>query len=150
MFYTLLYIKSILHPQILKYSYKGDIMENYKIVRIIITIFVAMIAGISVELGEIIPAILAIVIGAMVSYIYKKNTNETLEDERIIKISEKASRMAMVLFSITIAIIGLFFITMRNQYPNFIQAGYTLAYSAVALLGLYYVFYGYYNKKYGY
>ncbi|OEC85621.1 MULTISPECIES: DUF2178 domain-containing protein [Methanobacterium] len=125
-------------------------MENYKIVRIIITIFVAMIAGISVELGEIIPAILAIVIGAMVSYIYKKNTNETLEDERIIKISEKASRMAMVLFSITIAIIGLFFITMRNQYPNFIQAGYTLAYSAVALLGLYYVFYGYYNKKYGY
>jgi len=58
--------------------------------------------------------------------------------------------MAMALFSIAIAIIGLFFITMRNQYPDFIQAGYTLAYSAVALLGLYYVFYGYYNKKYGY
>jgi len=56
----------------------------------------------------------------------------------------------MALFSIAIAIIGLFFITMRNQYPDFIQAGYTLAYSAVALLGLYYVFYGYYNKKYGY
>ena len=125
-------------------------MENYKIVRVITTIFVAVVAGISVELGEIVPAIFAIVIGGMVSYIYKRTTNETLEDERIIKISEKASRMAMVLFSITIAIIGLFFITMRNQYPNFIQAGYTLAYSAVALLGLYYVFYGYYNKKYGY
>lgn len=125
-------------------------MENYKIVRVIITMFVAIVAGISVTIGEIIPAILAIVIGGMVSYIYKRTTNETLEDERIVKISEKASRMAMVLFSISIAIIGLFFITMRNQYPDFIQAGYTLAYSSVALLALYYVFYEYYNKKYGY
>lgn len=125
-------------------------MENYKIIRIITTIFVAIVAGISVELGEIIPGILAIVTGGMVSYIYKRTTDETLEDERIVKISEKASRIAMVLFSISIAIIGLFFITMRKQYPDLIQMGYTLAYSAVALLGLYYIFYGYYNKKYGY
>jgi uncharacterized membrane protein len=125
-------------------------MENYKILRVIIAMFVAIVVGISVTMGEIIPAILAIVIGAMISYIYKKNTNETLEDERIVKISEKASRMAVVLFSIAIAIIGLFFITLRNQYPDFTQAGYTLSYSAVAILALYYIFYGYYNKKYGY
>jgi len=125
-------------------------MENYKILRVIIAMFVAIVVGISVTMGEIIPAILAIVIGAMISYIYKKNTNETLEDERIVKISEKASRMAVVLFSISIAIIGLFFITLRNDYPDFIQMGYTLSYSAVALLALYYVFYEYYNKKYGY
>jgi uncharacterized membrane protein len=125
-------------------------MENYKILRVIITMFVAAVAGISVTLGEIIPAIIAIVIGAMASYIYKKNTSETLEDERIVKISEKASKMAMVLFSIAIAVIGLFFITLRNQYPDFTQTGYTLSYSAVAILALYYVFYGYYNKKYGY
>ena len=125
-------------------------MENYKILRVIIAMFVAIVVGISVTMGEIIPAILAIVIGAMISYIYKKNTNETLEDERIVKISEKASRMAVVLFSIAIAIIGLFFITLRNDYPDFIQMGYTLSYSAVALLALYYVFYEYYNKKYSY
>ena len=125
-------------------------MENYKILRVIIAMFVAIVVGISVTMGEIIPAILAIVIGAMISYIYKKNTNETLEDERIVKISEKASRMAVVLFSIAIAIIGLFFITLRNDYPDFIQMGYTLSYSAVALQALYYVFYEYYNKKYGY
>lgn len=125
-------------------------MENYKILRVIIAIFVGTLVGLSVTIGEIIPAILAIVIGAMVSYIYKKNTDETLEDERIIKISEKASRMAMVLFSISIALIGLFFITLRNEYPDFTQAGYTLSYASVALLALYYIFYGYYNKKYGY
>ena len=125
-------------------------MENYKILRVIIAMFVAIVVGISVTMGEIIPAILAIVIGAMISYIYKKNTNETLEDERIVKISEKASKMAMVLFSIAVAIIGLFFITLRNEYPDFIQVGYTLSYSAVAILALYYIFYGYYNKKYGY
>jgi len=125
-------------------------MKNYKILRVIIAIFVGIVVGLSVTMGEIIPAILAIVIGAMASYIYKKNTDETLEDERIIKISEKASRIAMVLFSISIAIIGLFFITLRNEYPDFTQAGYTLSYASVALLTLYYIFYGYYNKKYGY
>lgn len=125
-------------------------MENYKTLRVIIAIFVGVVVGLSVTMGEILPAILAIIIGAMVSYIYKKNTNETLEDERIIKISEKASRMAMVLFSISIAIIGLFFITLRDKYPDFTQAGFTLSYASVALLALYYIFYGYYDKKYGY
>lgn len=125
-------------------------MENYKTLRVIIAIFVGVIVGLSVTMGEILPAILAIIIGAMVSYLYKKNTNETLEDERIIKISEKASRMAMVLFSISIAIIGLFFITLRDKYPDFTQAGFTLSYASVALLTIYYIFYGYYNKKYGY
>ena len=125
-------------------------MENFKILRMIIAMFVGIVAALSVIQGTILPAILAIVIGAMISYIYKKRTHETLEDERIVKISEKASRMAMVLFSIAIAIIGLILITLRNEYPDFTQAGYTLSYAAVGLLALYYVFYGYYNKKYGY
>lgn len=125
-------------------------MENYKTLRVIIAIFVGVVVGLSVTMGQILPAILAIVIGAMISYIYKKNTDETLEDERIVKISEKASRMAMVLFSISIAIIGLFLITLRDKYPDFTQAGFTLSYASVALLTLYYIFYGYYNKKYGY
>lgn len=125
-------------------------MENYKTLRVIIAIFVGIVVGLSVTMGEILPAILAIIIGAMISYLYKKKSDETLEDERIIKISEKASRMAMVLFSISIAIIGLFFITLRDKYPDFTQAGFTLSYASVALLTLYYIFYGYYNKKYGY
>jgi uncharacterized membrane protein len=125
-------------------------MENYKTLRVIIAIFVGVVVGLSVTMGQILPAILAIIIGAMISYIYKKNTDETLEDERIVKISEKASRMAMVLFSISIAIIGLFLITLRDTYPDFTQAGFTLSYASVALLTLYYIFYGYYNKKYGY
>lgn len=125
-------------------------MENYKTLRVIIAIFVGVIVGLSVTMGEILPAILAIIIGVMASYLYKKNTDETLEDERIIKISEKASRMAMVLFSIAIAIIGMFFITLKDKYPDFTQAGFTLSYASVALLTLYYIFYSYYNKKYGY
>lgn len=125
-------------------------MRNYRILRILVAIFVATVVGISVIMGSIVPAILAIVVGAMISYIYKKNTDETLEDERIVKISEKTSRMAMTIFSISIAFIGLFLITLKNQYPDFTPAGFTLSYAAVALLTLYYVFYGYYNRKYGY
>lgn len=125
-------------------------MENYKILRIIIAMFIGIIVGLSVTQGMIIPAILSIVIGAMISCIYKKNIDVTLEDEITIKINGKASRMAMVLFSITLAIIGLILITMRNEYPDFIQLGYTLSYSAIAILALYYIFYRYYHKKYGY
>ncbi|BDZ70671.1 DUF2178 domain-containing protein [Methanobacterium petrolearium] len=124
-------------------------MKNYQILRIIVTLFVAIIVGLSVTLGTILPAILAIVIGTMISYIYKKSTDEVLEDERIIKVSEKASRIAIVVFSISIAFIGMFLIILRNEYPDYTQAGFTLSYAAVALLAIYYIFYGYYNKKYG-
>jgi uncharacterized membrane protein len=68
---------------------------------------------------------------------------------RIIKVSEKASRIAIVLFSISIAFIGMFLIILRNEYPDFTQAGFTLSYAVVPLLMLYYIFYGYYTKKYG-
>ncbi len=124
-------------------------MKNYQILRIIVAIFVGTVVGLSVIIGTVLPAILAIVIGTMISYIYKKNTDEILEDERIIKVSEKASRIAIVLFSISIAFIGMFLIMLRNDYPDFTQAGFTLSYAAVALLMLYYIFYGYYDKKYG-
>jgi len=124
-------------------------MKNYQILRIIVAIFVGTVVGLSVTIGTILPAILAIIIGAMISYIYKKNTDEILEDERITKVSEKASRIAIVLFSISIAFIGMFLIMLRNEYPDFTQAGFTLSYAAVALLTLYYIFYWYYNKKYG-
>lgn len=128
---------------------KGDFMKNYKILRIIVTIFVAIVVGLSVTFGTVLPAILAIVIGAMVSYIYKKSTDEILEDERIARVSEKASRIAIVVFSISIALIGMFLIILRSEYSDYTQAGFTLAYSSVVLLALYYIFYGYYNKKYG-
>lgn len=124
-------------------------MKTYQILRIVVAIFVAIVVGLSVTIGTILPAILAIIIGAMVSYIYKKSTDEILEDERIIKVSEKASRIAIVVFSISIAFIGMFLIILRNEYPDFVQAGFTLSYASVALLTLYYIFYGYYNKKYG-
>ncbi|MFA0832688.1 MAG: DUF2178 domain-containing protein [Methanobacterium formicicum] len=124
-------------------------MKNYQILRIIVAIFVATVVSLSVITENLLLAILAIVIGTMISYIYKKNTDEILEDERITKVSEKASRMAIVLFSISIAFIGMFLIMLRNEYPDFTQAGFTLSYAAVALLMLYYIFYGYYDKKYG-
>jgi uncharacterized membrane protein len=124
-------------------------MKNYKILRIIVAIFMAIIVGLSATYGNIFPAILAILIAAMVSYIYKKTTTELLEDERITKVSEKASRIAIVVFSITIALIGMFLIILKSVYSDYTQAGFTLSYSSVALLALYYIFYGYYNKKYG-
>jgi len=124
-------------------------MKTYQILRIAVALFVAIVVGLSVTIGTILPAILAIVIGAMVSYIYKKSTDEILEDERITKVSEMASRIAIVVFSISIALIGMFLIILRNEYPDFTQAGFTLSYASVALLTLYYIFYGYYNKKYG-
>lgn len=74
-------------------------MVNYNVFRIIIAIFVATMVGLSVSLGAIFPTFLAILIGTMLSYIYKWTTKEVLEDERIVKISEKSSRRAITLFS---------------------------------------------------
>jgi uncharacterized membrane protein len=51
-------------------------MENYQILRIVVAIFVATVVGLSAIFGTFLPAILAVVIGAMISYIYKKSTLE--------------------------------------------------------------------------
>lgn len=97
--------------------------------------------GVSVR-NALLPAI-AFAIGFVLISLGRRRVTEVIEDERVIRISEKASRRVYQVFVTAAALIGVTLLAL-NRY---IEVGYTLAFSACALPILYMIFYGYYRRR---
>ncbi|MBP2045616.1 DUF2178 domain-containing protein [Methanobacterium aggregans] len=123
--------------------------KTYRYSRMIISTVVAVLVAVSVLLGNLLLAFITLLLGFLVSYFIKKNVYEITEDERTALVANKASRMAMLFFLTIITVLGVGLLTLKNSFPEFTQAGFTLADSACLLLLLYSGFYIYYNKKHG-
>jgi len=92
--------------------------------------------------NALLPAI-AFAIGFVLISLGRRRVTEVIEDERVIRISEKASRRVYQVFVTAAALIGVTLLAL-NRY---IEVGYTLAFSACALPILYMIFYGYYRRR---
>ncbi len=127
------------------------IMEKrtYQTFRMLIATFVAVLIGSSIILGNVLLAFVTLLLGVLISYFVRKNVYEVTGDERTSLVANKASRMAMLSFLSIITVLGIGILTLKNTFPEFTQAGYTLAYSACLLLLFYSGFYVYYDKKHG-
>jgi uncharacterized membrane protein len=124
--------------------------KKFKLYWIIITIAVGFVIGLSALRGEPIIAIVAVVIGMILLYSLKSRVKEVIEDERVYRISEKASRRTIQVVGTTTALIGLIIIGLsKSEYLELVEVGYSLACFATALLMVYMIFYGYYARKFG-
>lgn len=124
--------------------------KKYTRYSMITTIAVGFAVGLSASRGDSTIAIAAVIIGMVLLSVLKRRVKEVIEDERIYRISEKASRRTVQVVGITMAVIGLVSIGLsKSGYSEIAQFGYTLAFFASALLLVYIIFYGYYSKKYG-
>jgi len=124
--------------------------KKFKLYGLVITIVVGFIIGLSVVRGEPAIAIVAVVIGMMLLYSLKSRVKQVIEDERVYRISEKASRRTIQVVGTTTAILGLSILGLsRSGYLELDEVGFSLAYFATALLMVYMIFYGYYSKKLG-
>ena len=124
--------------------------RKFKQYGFIITIVVGFFIGLSVFRGEPITAIVAVVIGMILLYALKSRVKEVIEDERVYRISEKASRRTIQVFGTTTALLGLFIIGLsKSGYLNLVDVGYSLACFATVLLMVYMIFYGYYARQFG-
>lgn len=110
-------------------------------------------------LGNIYIIILAIILLAALSivlYIHRDNLKEIfqgdskviVEDERTQLINEKAATMTLGIFAAVIIYAGIIIVALRNSYPQFLQAGYTLFAAAVFCFILYFTSREYYSRKY--
>jgi len=97
--------------------------------------------GVSVR-NALLPAI-TFAIGIVLIALGRRRVTEVMEDERVIRISEKASMRVYQVFVTAAALIGTTLLAL-NRYA---EVGYTLAFSACALPILYMIFYGYYRRK---
>ncbi len=123
--------------------------KTYQTFRMLIVIFVAVLIGSSVIMGNILLAFVTLLLGVLISYFVRKNVYEVTEDERTSLIANKASQMAMLSFLTMTTVLGIGLLTLKNTFPEFTQAGYTMAYSSCLLLIFYGGFYMYYDKKHG-
>jgi len=121
----------------------------YRYSRMFIILVVAALVAAAVTLGNLLLAFITLLLGFLVSYFIKKNVYEVTEDERTALVANKASRMAMLCFLTIITVLGIGLLTLKNSFPEFTQAGFTLADASCLLLLLYSGFYIYYNKKHG-
>jgi len=124
--------------------------KKFKHYSLVTTIAVGVIIGWSAIKGELTIALVAVVIGMIILYILKSRVKQVLEDERVYRISEKASRRTIQLVGTTTALLGLSLIGLsRSGYLELSELGFSLAYFATALLMVYMIFYSYYAKKMG-
>lgn len=110
--------------------------------------FVGALVGWSVATGNLLLPIFAIVAGLVLDHLCRRRVTKVVEDEMILRISERASRRTLQVFVAVSGLVGMLLVSLRGtEYTGLAQIGYTLAFSACALLMLYILFYGYYNRK---
>ena len=115
-----------------------------------ITIAIGFLIGFSAIQGQPALAIGIVMIGMILLYLLKSRVTQVLEDERIYKVSEKASRRTIQVVGIITATLGLSILGLsKGGYLDLTEVGYSLAYFATFLLIIYMIFYTYYNRKLG-
>ena len=115
----------------------------------LIVVAMGALIGWSVAIGNAIIPIPVVLCGLVLPYLLRKRVREVIEDERMHKINEKASKVTLQIFGIVTALLGVILIALsQGGFTYFRQAGFTLAYSACILLLVHLILYSYYTRKY--
>lgn len=104
----------------------------------------------------IIIAIVLLIALGIVLYIHRDNLKEIfqgdstviVEDERTQLINEKSATMTLGILIAVVIYAGIIIVALRNSYPQFLQAGYTLFLVAFFCFILYFSSRAYYSRKY--
>jgi uncharacterized membrane protein len=125
--------------------------KKFTYYRVAITGAVGILVGLSILRYELTIALgAAVVIGMLLLFSFKSRVKQIIEDERVYKISELASRRTIQVVGVTTAILGLSLLGLsKGGYLDMSDVGYSLAYFAAVLVIVYMLFYGYYNRKLG-
>ena len=120
--------------------------RTYWICSLIITLIVAGLEFWAVQMGNPSLAAITLLWAVGTLYICRKRVQEIIEDERNVRINEKAAMKALEVFVIGGVIAGVVFYAMSNQESDFTQAGLTLGIAVTGLLLIYAIFQSLYAR----
>ena len=125
--------------------------KKYRMWQAVIGIIVGGIVGVSIALENWIITIVAIAIGMCMSIILRRYVKGIVADERTYAAANKASRFAVSVVGLGMAIIGgiLLAVNYGNLSSPPAQVGFTLLYASCALVVINSLAYTYYNHKLG-
>jgi len=124
----------------------------------LISIFEISLLALGLILGNIYIILLVVIVLIAISpvyYIKRNNLDEMLQgdneitiDERTKMINEKAATMTFGIFVVVITYIGIIIVVLRDNYPQFLVAGYALFLAALFCIILYITSRVYYSRIY--
>ncbi len=120
--------------------------RTYWICSLIVTIIVAGLVYWAVTFGNPYVAVITILWAIGTLYLCRKRVHEVIEDERNVRINEKAAMKALEVFVIAGVLAGVVLYAMSNQESDFTQAGLTLGIAVTGLLLLYAMFQTFYGR----
>jgi len=104
---------------------------------------IGAIVGYSVYTHNFMLPFIAVTAGILILHLLRRKVDEVIEDERIYRISERASRRVLEIFGIGSALGGVTLIALDKHQ----EVGYALAFSACIMVLLYMIFYAYYSMR---
>ncbi|MGD9130262.1 MAG: DUF2178 domain-containing protein [Candidatus Bathyarchaeota archaeon] len=120
------------------------------ICRAILSIILSIVVLWSIHFGNPILVVVAIITGLALSIILLRKDERARVDERIQLINEKSATATLSTYVLGIAFVGVALLALDNSgYNGLSSSGFTLLYSACALMVLNVVFSLYYRHRYG-
>jgi len=120
--------------------------RTYWICSLVVMIVVAVLESWAVSTSNPGLAVITLLWAVGTLYVCRKRVDEIIEDERNVRINEKAAMKALEVFVTGGVIIAVVLITMSNQESDFTQAGLSLGIAITGLLLLYAMFQTIYGR----
>jgi uncharacterized membrane protein len=118
--------------------------------RAILSIILSIVVLWSIQTGNTILVVVAIMTGLALSIILLRKDERARVDERIQLINEKSATATLTTYILGITLVGVILLTLDNSgHTGLSSSGFTLLYSACALMVLNIIFALYYRHKYG-
>ncbi|MFA5009389.1 MAG: DUF2178 domain-containing protein [Candidatus Paceibacterota bacterium] len=121
--------------------------KTFFFIRILTAIFLAMIVSVSITLGNFILPLVAMVTAIVFLWTTKKKVQAILEDELDYKIAGEASRLAVMIYAMLSAALGIYFIACRENNYIYEILGSVLCYSTCFLMILQSLIFKYLRNK---
>lgn len=119
--------------------------NQFKKVKILIVAFIFATVAVALTLGNMILALVGILIGTLFLFLVKRKIKTVLVDERVKSISGYAARLTYVISTIFLAFLSLLFL-LRDRGESL---GIIFSYLVLLNLAIYSMSYKFYIKKYG-
>lgn len=114
-------------------------VRTYKLISVLTPALIGFVVGYSVSQNKPLLGLIALSLGVIILKIARKRVDEVLEDEKIVRISEKASRKAFEISAISLALLSFILISQNSEI------GYALGFAVCGTLILYLVLYALYS-----
>ncbi len=116
-------------------------------IRLVTAAVVGIAVGTGVSLKIPLIPVIAIPAAVLVTFLVRRKVEDEIKDERLIRMTEKAARIAFLVYSLTASVLGAFLTALdRNQGTTY-AIGMSLVMSVGFLFVLYIGFYIFYTKK---